>query len=91
MDSTTNRGEFNRAYKAYLDKAGKIRCGFCPYHGNENSTKKYYYVDEDSARYPNWKLVSKKRKQWEKKPTKKEIEKYIQYDESFEEYVEITW
>ena len=70
-ESTTNRGEFNRAYKVCLEQKGKIRCSYCKYHDNENSTDKGYggYNDKGIT-YPNWKLVSKNKKQWMKKPIK---------------------
>ncbi len=80
VDSTTNRGEFNHAYKEYLERKGEIHCSRCGYHRGENDERKYYSIDTRrnghiEARYPNWKLVSKNRKQWMKKPTK-EIENY---------------
>jgi len=73
LDTTTNRGEFNRAYKHYLEKKGKIHCSYCKYHRGENRTKKCYggYVRMNGhmrINHPNWKLVSKNRKQWMKKP-----------------------
>lgn len=81
VDNTSNRGEFNRAYKAYLEHSGQIHCSYCGYHRNENNTDKWYggYIYDDmetcrgkrkgtNTRYPNWKLVSKNRKQWMKKP-----------------------
>lgn len=75
--STTNRYEFNRAYKEYLThiKNG-ISCSFCSYHKGENSTGKWYgghlieTNNNNKVRYPNWKLVSKNSKQWENKPLK---------------------
>ena len=69
-DTTTNRGEFNRAYKALLEHTGKIRCSYCGYHENENAGKKKWYggYDEKNIRHPNWKLITKNRKQWMKKP-----------------------
>ena len=76
VEKTTNRGEFNRAYKKHLEGNGKIHCSYCGYHESENSEKKWYggYVYDDmeicrgkrkgtNTRYPNWKLVSKNRKQ----------------------------
>lgn len=80
--TTTNRGEFNRAYKAHLEHTGKIRCTYCGYHKNENARDKKWYgriIYDDmetcsgkrkgtNTRYPNWKLVSKNNKQWMKKP-----------------------
>lgn len=74
VEETTNRKVFNRAYKKYLECKGKIICSYCPYHRIENSIWKWYggYFDENKnsydIRYPNWKLVSKNRKQWMKKP-----------------------
>lgn len=81
LDTSTNRGEFNRAYKAYLEKKGKIHCSYCGYHKHENKTTKWYggFIYDDmetcggkrkgtNTTYPNWKLVSKNRKQWMKKP-----------------------
>jgi len=81
VDNSANRGEFNRAYKHYLEKTGKIHCSYCGYHRNENKTSKWYggiiYDDMETCcgkrkgintRFPNWKLVSRNRKQWMKKP-----------------------
>jgi len=64
--TTTSRSEFNRAYKAY--------------HRGENDERKCYNIDtrangQIKAKYPNWKLVSKNRKQWMEKSMIKE-EKY---------------
>jgi len=100
-ETTTNRGEFNRAYKAYLEHSGQIHCSYCGYHRGENSEHKWYggyhYDDMETCRgkrkgphtrYPNWKLVSKNRKQWMKKPTKYEI-KTTRYGKST--YIDITW
>lgn len=83
MQTTTNRGEFNRAYKLHLEQTGKIKCSYCGYHSVENNNDKWYggiiYDDMETCsgkrkgtntRYPNWKLVSKNRKQWMKKPIK---------------------
>lgn len=85
VDTSANRGEFNRAYKAHLEKTGKISCSYCGYHKNENSNKKWYggFVYDDmevccgkrkNIKYPNWKLVSKNSKQWMLKPIKIKIE-----------------
>lgn len=76
VKSTDSRSEFNRAYKRYLEHSGKIRCDRCGYHLGENNTDKSYgtkrfsYGDEAKMIHPNWKLVSKNRKQWMKKPIK---------------------
>lgn len=101
VDNSTNRREFNRAYKAHLEKTGKIHCSYCGYHSNENSDKKWYggFIYDDmevcrgkrkgtNTRYPNWKLVSKNRKQWMLKPIK------IKYDYGWRNnrtYVTIEW
>ena len=101
VETTTNRGEFNRAYKTYLERTGKIHCSYCGYHRNENKTSKWYggivYDDMETCcgkrkgtntRFPNWKLVSKNRKQWMKKPIK------MEYDVGWRNnrtYVEIKW
>lgn len=74
-ETTTNRGEFNRAYKHALEKRGKIHCSRCGYHRGENDGRKYYggyYRSNGHPKFtfPNWKLVSKNPKQWMKKPTK---------------------
>lgn len=57
--------------RRYWRKKGKIRCSYCAYHRDENEkTNKYYgeiynwKTKERVVRYPNWKLVSKKEKQW---------------------------
>lgn len=70
VDNTTNRGEFNRVYKDYLEhKKNGIHCSYCKYHRGENRTNKYY-GGINEIRYPNWKLVSKNRKQWMRKQLK---------------------
>ena len=67
VDTTTNRRVYNRALKMYRENR-VIHCSFCKYHRGENQTSKPYggFVGE-TIRYPNWKLVSKNRKQWQKK------------------------
>ena len=93
VETTTNRGEFNRAYKHYLEKKGKIHCSYCGYHRGENDERKFYRIDTRSngqinARYPNWKLVSKNPKQWMEKPIKEEERYYNGYRFKF---TRITW
>lgn len=73
--TTTNRGEFNRAYKEYLERKGRIHCSRCGYHRGENYTGNCYGGYEKTnghmkMTYPNWKLVSKNPKQWMDKPMK---------------------
>jgi hypothetical protein len=85
--TSTNRGEFNRAYKFYLEQKGKIRCSYCGYHHNENSNKKWY-GGYDHIKHPNWKLVSKNPKQWMKKPIKFNTRYYGGYQHI---YIDIIW
>lgn len=68
--TTTNRGEFNRAYKYYLEQKGRIRCSYCGYHRGENTTNNFYCGNDKHTKYPNWKLVSKNSRQWMEKSTK---------------------
>ena len=102
MDTTSNRGVYNKTRKLHLERTGKIYCARCPYHGIENNTKKWYgsrgiwrcnistsltlYKIEDSprVRHPNWKLVSKNRKQWMKKPVKVKKRNLKYFDDYFE-------
>jgi hypothetical protein len=72
LKTTTNRGEFNRAYKRYLEyKRNGIHCSHCKYHKGENNTDRWYGgYEDDKIIHPNWKLVSKSKKQWMKKPIK---------------------
>ena len=66
-ETTTNRGEFNRAYKDYLAHRSRkgISCSYCKYHRNENGAGRGYYGGHTRTNghikmtYPNWKLVSK--------------------------------
>lgn len=94
MNTTTNRGEFNRAYKEYLERKGKISCSYCRYHRGENGKGRGYYGGYERLnntiyiKYPNWKLVSKNRKQWMSKPMKFET-KTIRW--SGKQYIDIKW
>jgi hypothetical protein len=66
---TNNRAYFNKLHKLALEQRGEIRCSYCGYHGGENSTTDWYVIHPNgSGRHPSWKLVSKNRKQWMKKP-----------------------
>lgn len=94
VDNTTNRGEFNRAYKKYLEGKGKISCTYCRYHRNENGKGRGCYGGYERTNghieitYPNWKLVSKNRKQWMEKPMKI-IETTMRWSDK--KYIDITW
>lgn len=95
--TTTNRTEFNRSYKEHLNRKGKIRCSYCKYHRGENFTGKWYggYFNERkndfNVCYPSWKLASKNRKQWMKKPMTIREEKSIRYSNSNYYYIEIDF
>lgn len=65
--TTTNRTVYNRLRKEKLSY-----CSYCKWHGNfyhlsENDQWKSYWLQGTK---PNWKLVSKNKKQWMKKPLK---------------------
>jgi hypothetical protein len=93
VKTTTNRGEFNRAYKKYLEVSkAELHCSYCRFHKGENYAGKWYggYVYDDmetcsgkrkgtNTRYPNWKLVSKNPKQWMPKPIKIKERYYAGY------------
>jgi len=78
LRTTDNRSVFNRAYKKYLESSkAEIYCSYCKYHRGENRKRKHYGGFEDDKKgltYPNWKLVSKNRKQWIDKPLRKTVE-----------------
>lgn len=99
LDTTSNRGVYNRARKVYLEQKGEIICAICPYHGIENESKKFYgskalwnwnnsnVGDRPRIirfRHPNWKLVSKNGKQWMKKPVKVKKRNLKYFDDYFE-------
>lgn len=70
MDATGSRYEYNRLRKKYLTNR-EIKCNWCGYHLGDNKEGKWYGGFLDSyIRYPNWKLVSKNKKQWMKKSLK---------------------
>ena len=94
VNNTTNRGEFNRAYKRYLEGKGKISCSYCQYNRNENGKGRGHYGGYERTNghmnltHPNWKLVSKNRKQWMKKPVKF-VEIHFNWRRT--KYIDITW
>jgi hypothetical protein len=77
-ETTTNRGEFNRAYKFYLEHSGKIRCCYCRYNRGENDRRKCYggYADDGGVKNPSWKLTSKNPKQWMDKGVRITVEEW---------------
>lgn len=94
LSTTTNRSEFNRVYKRYLEhKKNGIHCSRCPYHRVENIDHKWYggFIDDEKEkiRHPSWKLTTKNRKQWMKKCIKVSEEKLT--SNSKRTYIDITW
>jgi len=100
VKETTNRGEFNRAYKEYLERKGKIHCSYCKYHKNENYKGKWYgayesadsqgnLIPPDKIKVPNWKLVTKRRKQWMGKPIKISVHNPTPFKSSY--YVSVDF
>lgn len=94
LEKTSNRKVFNYAYKEHLERTGKIRCSYCRYNKGENSTQYWYgghwsdKINDYIIKHPSWKLVSKNRKQWMKKPINFKHKK-SQYNNKH--YIEINW
>lgn len=88
VETTTNRSVFNKAYKKYVSSKDG-HCPLCKYNRGENYRGKHYggYLnDKKQIVHPNWKLVSKNKKQWMKKSMNVEIdrdnfrnEKYVRF------------
>lgn len=94
MDETTNRYEYNRVRKRYLEHR-EISCSWCRYHRGDNQDHKEYdgrvyndikYQKLNHTRYPNWKLVSKNNKQWMEKPIN-----IIKKEKDWGFYIDIVW
>ena len=97
---TTNSYVFNRLHKQY-----HASCDRCKWHGYCSENKAwddYYYRDysefpEETSKfgrtpsYPNWKLVSKNKKQWMKKPLKIIADKGPVRHPQYGRYVKIRW
>ncbi len=77
-DWTNNRKYYNKLRKYYLEVDCDIRCSYCKYNRSENSNRKWYGgFEEDSVKYPTWKIVSKNKKQWMKKPRNYKVTKEV--------------
>jgi len=77
LETTNNRYVYNRLRKTILELDAEIRCSRCGYHRGENETNRWYgsfsfHCEIGKIHYPNWKLVSKNKKQWMDKGLKKE-------------------
>lgn len=76
LKSTSNRKVYNHVKKNYLYNYGL--CDRCRYHRGCNKRVHYGgFINEknENINYPSWKIVSKNRKQWMKKPLKKKVKK----------------
>ena len=97
LERTANRKVFNYAYKEHLERKGKIRCAWCRYNKGENSTQDWYgghwndEINDYKIKYPSWKLSTKNRKQWMKKPIKINEKTYVRYDGKIFHRVDINW
>jgi len=74
-ENSTNRTVYNRLRKKYLAEKAEIRCSYCGWNSNENSTDKWYgsrraWGEEEPiyTKYPSWKLATRNHKQWQEKP-----------------------
>jgi len=84
-ETTNNRSVYNKLRKSILEKKGEISCSWCGYHRGENSDYKFYNVTigTKDGIFPNWKLVSKNRKQWmDKSPNLKMVRGKGYYSDS---------
>lgn len=73
LKRTTNLSVYNKVYKQYLEKKGKIRCAWDKYHRGENEDQKcygWYEHNKKRHRHPSWKLTSNNPKQWMDKKVK---------------------
>ncbi len=67
-NTTINSSVYNKLHKIY-----NARCSYCKWHGPSTENwqwESYYknkYKGKEKAKYPNWKLVSKNKKQWMEK------------------------
>ena len=81
---TTNNSVYNKSRKRHLEAIRDISCSFCRYHRCENRTSKYY---DTEGRKPNWKLITKNKKQWMEKKYKIREHYYNGYKQSYFEIV----
>jgi len=65
---TNNRTYYNKLRKYYLEVDGEICCSYCKYNRNENNKGKWYGGYNKKIKIPNWKLISRNKKQWMGKP-----------------------
>jgi hypothetical protein len=91
LRTTTNRVLYNKLYRKHLDNKGKIWCSYCrPNHGcNKRKKITEYGGYDDELRLPNWKLVTKNKKQWMPKPLFFKYHELRYYQKKV--YVEVTW
>ncbi len=76
INTTDNRNIYNK-----LHKIDVCKCSHCPYHEHENLDHKIYGGRSDKdLKYPNWKLISKNSKQYQKKNLKLEYTPFKYHD-----------
>lgn len=88
MRNEYNTTTHSRVYNI-LHKEVHAQCSHCTWHSrwfnkyNENDSWNYYCIDDDPnerfnmTKFPNWKLCSKNKKQWMKKPLKYRKKHYV--------------
>lgn len=89
-NTTTNSSVYRKLYKEK-----NASCSYCKWHGpsSENGRWDCYFKNawkgKKKAKYPNWKLVSKNKKQWMKKTLifEESNNQYSQWDY----WIEIKW
>ena len=92
MDETTSRYVYNRSRKMYLEQTGEISCSWCNFHKGDNIDHNSYggwdyeNFGKKKIKFPNWKLVSKNKKQWMGKPIK-----ITETENRWGVYIEITF
>lgn len=63
IDITCNRYVYNRLHREL-----HASCSYCGWNRGCNTSNKYYTAKRGLTNYPSWKLVSRNRKQWMRKP-----------------------
>jgi hypothetical protein len=69
LETTDNSTVYRHTLRNYLYNYGV--CDYCKPHRGCNRRNHYGGFAHKKLKYPSWKLVSKNRKQWMDKPTKK--------------------
>lgn len=78
----------NRTYKLCCWRKEGVCCRGCINRRRRTWYDILEYDDKVKAKYPNWKLVSKNKKQWMKKPLKFKVDLDLRFTRT---YTKITW